>query len=151
MQALIALGGGAATAATGLQAFTAIAGGLSAAGQASGEKTRAENNAYIGRTRAMQLDTNARTDLGSELATLRSTLSANGQGVNVGTMEVMKDLRGTRSRERRIEFGNQMQQAADWRMEAKNAGAKRTGAMLGGLINAGPSILDLYELKRQRG
>jgi hypothetical protein len=151
MMAAIGALGGAASAATGLSALTSIAGGFAAAGQAAGEKERAEINAHIGRTRAMQSDVNARTDLASELGTLRSTLSANGQGMNVGSMEVMKDLRGVRSRERRIEFGNQMQQAADWRMEAKNAGAKRTGALLGGLINAGPDMLDLYQLKRRKG
>lgn len=151
MMAAIGALGGAASAATTLSAVTSIAGGFAAASEAAGEKQRAENNAYVGRTRAMQSDVNARTDLSSELGTLRSTLAANGQGMNVGSMEVMKDLRGVRSRERRIEFGNQMQQAADWRMDAKNAGAKRTGALLGGFINAGPDMLDLYQLKRRKG
>lgn len=149
MQAAIGLLGGAASAGTALSAVSAIASGFGAASAAAGEKERAEINAHIGRTRAMQADVSARSDLSSELATLRSTLSANAQGMNVGTMEIMKDLRGVRSRERRIEFGNQMQQAADWRMEAKNSGAKRTGALLGGFIDAGPDLLSLYQLKRR--
>ena len=149
MQAVIGLAGSAASAATGLSAITSIAGGIGAARQASREKDRAETNAYIGRTRAMQADVSARSSLASELGTLRSTLAANGQGMNVGTMEVMKDLRGVRSRERRIEFGNQMKEAADWSMEAKNAGRRRNSALLGGLIAAGPDMLDLYQLNRK--
>jgi len=151
MMAAIGALGGAASAGTALSVIAPLASGFAAAGQAAGEKQRAENNAFIGRTRAMQSDVNARTDLASELGTLRSTLAANAQGMNVGTMEVMNDLREVRSRERRIEFGNQMQEAADWRMEAKNAGRRRTGAILGGLIEAGPGMLDIYQMKRRKG
>lgn len=144
-----AAGTAATTAATALSAGSAIAGGLADFGAAQGAKQAAEINAYIGRTRAMQTDVSARQGLNDELATIRTTLAANGQRQNVGTAAVMNELRGVRGRERRIEFGNQMQAAADYKTQARNAGRQGTFALGSGFLKAGPSLFDLYDLKKK--
>lgn len=136
------------TMALGAQAGSSIFGGLAGAAEAKGEKKRAEINAYIGRTRAIQTDTDARVGLNDELATMRAALAANGQRQNVGTMALFDELRRQRGRERRVEVGNRMSEVADWKMAGKNASAKASGAMFGGLIKAGPSLFDLYNYKK---
>lgn len=156
MQALLApvlaAGGAAATTATtatlALQAGSAILGGVASAQQASAQKEQAKINSYIGRTRAIQTDVSARQGLESELGTMRAALAANGQRQNVGTAEVFKELKSTRARERRIEFGNQMQTAADYSAEARAINPSMS--IIGGALKAGPSLFDLYELKRRR-
>lgn len=138
------------TLALGAQAGSSIMGGLAGAAEAKGEKQRAEINSYIGRTRAIQTDTEARQGLNDELATMRATFSANQQRPGVGTLEIFNDLRQQRSRERRIEYGNRMAEAADWKMAAKNAQAKATGAIFGGLAGAGPSMFNLYDYQSKK-
>ncbi len=130
-------------------AVSPVAQGIAGYQQAQGEKQRAETNAYIGRTRAVQTNVNAREGLNEELATMRATFATNAQKPGVGTMEVFDELRRVRSRERRVEFGNQMAQAADWKMAAKNAGAAGSSALLGGFLKAGPSLFDLYEYNKK--
>ena len=138
------------TLALGAQAGSSIFGGLAGAAEAKGEKKRAEINAYIGRTRAIQTDTDARVGLNDELATMRAALASNGQKQNVGTMALFDELRKQRGRERRVEVGNRMAEVADWKMAGKNAGAKAKSAMFGGLINAGPSLFRLYEYEKKK-
>lgn len=133
-----------------LSAGSAVAGGIGAYGAAQGEKQMAENNAYIGRTRAIQTDVSAREGLNAELGTLRATLAANGQRATVGTQGVFDELRKVRSRDRRIEYGNRMSEAAGFRMQAKNAGKAGTQALLGGLIKAGPSLFEAYDVYKKR-
>lgn len=137
------------TLALGAQAGSSIFSGLAGSAAAKGEKQRAEINAYIGRTRAIQTDTAAREGLDSELATLRATLGANEQKMNVGTLELFNELRAVRGRERRIEVGNRMAEVADWKMAGKNASAKATGSLVGGIIGAGPSLFDIYQYKQK--
>lgn len=136
------------TLALGAQAGSSIFGGLAGAAEAKGEKKRAEINAYIGRTRAIQTDTDARVGLNDELATMRAALASNGQKQNVGTMALFDELRKQRGRERRVEVGNRMAEVADWKMAGKNAGAKASSAMLGGILKAGPSLFNLYQYKK---
>ena len=152
MEGIIAgLAAGGATAATTaaqlLSAGSGIASGIAGFSQARGAKKQADINAYIGRTRALQTDVAARQGMESEFGTMRSVFAANQQRPNVSTMEVFNELRSVRDRERRIEFGNRMAEAADWKMRARNEGAGGTGALLGGFIKAGPSSFDLYQLK----
>lgn len=118
--------------------------GSLAAGKA--EKAQAERNAYIGRTRAIQTDTDARAGLNDELATMRATLAGNGQVG--GAMEIMRALRETRGRERRVEFGNRMQEASDWRMQGKNAMSSARSAAFGHVLKGAPSLFDLYQLRK---
>jgi hypothetical protein len=124
-----------------------LASGLTGMAAAQGEKKRAEINSYVGRTRAIQSDTTARQGLEGELGSFRAALGANHQKPGVGTLEMVQELRDTRDRERRITVGNKMSEAADWRMAGKNAAAKGTGALVGGLIKAGPSLFSLYNYK----
>ena len=131
--------------ALGAQAGSSIFGGLAGAAEAKGEKKRAEINSYIGRTRAIQTDTEARVGLNDELATMRATFAANGQRPGVGTMAIFNEVR---SRERRIDYGNRMAEVADWKMQGKNAQAKASSAIMGGIIKAGPSLFDLYQYKK---
>lgn len=131
-----------------VQAGGAIASGISGYQAAKGEQKRAEINSYIGRTRAIQTDTAARQGLSSELAQVRSVLGANQQRPNVGVMELLSSIRTTRDRERRIEVGNRMSEASDWKIAGQNAKAKARGSLWEGFGRAAPSLFDLYELRR---
>lgn len=147
----LAGGAGATTLATIASAAGPIFGGISAMSQARGERERAEINSFIGRTRAIQTNVQARQGLNAELGTLRSTLAANGQRPGVGTDVIFNELRRSSNQDRRVEFANEMQGAADWRMQGQNAMARGQGELLGGFVRAGPSLFDLYQLRRNRG
>jgi len=121
--------------------------GLAAFSQARSEKQRAEVNAYIGRTRAIQTDTAARANLDDELGNFRAVAAAQGGGMNVGVLEMMQELRNVRERERRIGSGNRMSEARDWDARARNAGRAGTAALLSGAVGAAPSLFDLYEYR----
>lgn len=131
-----------------LQAGSAAASGIAGFGQARAEKKQAEINAFIGRTRAIQTDTDAREGLRSELGEMRNVMAANQQRAGVGTFEMMKELRETRDRERRINVGNRNSEAASSRMQARAAGSRGIAALIGGGIKAGPSLFDLYNYKK---
>lgn len=131
----------------GFVASAASAGFTGLAGQqaAKAEQKRAEVNSYIGRTRALQSDTVSRQAMEDDLASARTAFSASGMPAGVGTIEVINELRRVKDRERRIGTGSLNAQAADYRMQAQNAGARGSAALIGGLIKAGPSLFDLYE------
>lgn len=147
MQALIApalaAAGGAAPIAYIAQAGTALAGGLASRASAKGDEEQAKINSFIGRTRAIQTDVNAREGLTSEMGSMRAALAANGQRATVGTEEMFRELRRVRGRDRRIEFGNRMQEASGYNMQAKAARQESRIGPLGGFIKAAPSIFDL--------
>lgn len=132
-----------------MEAGSAVAGGVQAASAAKGEQQRAEINSYIGRTRAIQTGATAREGLTDELATFRNNLAGMGQNAGVGTFTLMQELRRVRGRDQRIEVGNRNQEAADWRLAGKNAGRAATGAMVGGILKAGPSLFTLYDINRK--
>lgn len=132
--------------ALGLQAGTSIAGGLAGQAQAQGEQQRANINAYIARTRAMQTDTVARQGMESELGAARAALGANEQRTSVPVLELLNEIRTTRERERRITTGNENTRAADYRLQGRNAAARGTASMLSGFARAGPSLFDLSQL-----
>lgn len=129
--------------------ITNVVGGvMGAAGAMSGakaEKAQAERNAYIGRTRAIQTNASSREGLNDEMATMRATLAANGQGG--GAFELMQALRRTREGERRIEVGNRNREASDWRMQGRNAMARGRAGAMSSLFSAAPSMFDLYQLR----
>lgn len=131
------------------QAGSAALGAVGTMSAAKAEKAQAEKNAFIGRTRAMQTDIAAREGLNDELATMRATLGSNGQPG--GAFELMRALRQTRGRERRIEVGNRMQEAADWRMQGKNALSSGKWKAASQVVSAGPSMFDLYQLRGRNG
>ncbi|MFC3180897.1 hypothetical protein [Cypionkella sinensis] len=136
----------ATTAATMFSAGSSILGGVGAASEAAAAKQQAKISAQIGQARANQTNTTARQDLGSELSTLRATLAANGQRPNSGTAEVFSAMRDTRNRERRIEVGNRMQEAADYSAQARSI---RPGqSVMAGVFKSGLSLFDLAELNR---
>jgi len=124
-------------------AGSAIMQGVAGASKANAEKQRAEVNAYIGRTRAMQAGNVARSNLQSEIASMRSAFGANNQPLDSTAFDLMTRVRDVRRRERRIAVDNEMQGAADWKMEAANAGQRATASMLSGLGMAMPSLFDL--------
>lgn len=136
-------------AATIIKAVGTVFSGASALSAAKAEKQKSEINAYIGRTRAMESDTVAREGLTSELGSMRSALAANGQRPNVGTFAAMRELRQTRNRERRIEFGNDMQTVADFRTRGRNAMSAGRAKFASSILSAGPSLFDLYEMRNQ--
>ena len=121
-------------------------GAVGAMQAAKADKAQAERNAFIGRTRALQADTAERTGLNDELSTIRATLAANGQ--TGGTFEIMRALRETRGRERRVEVGNRMQEASDWRMQGRNALVKGRAEALTKLPEFGLSLFKLSQIRR---
>lgn len=131
----------------GLQAGQSILGGMSALSKAKAERQQAETNAYIGQTRALQTATTLQEQMGSEMATLRATIAANGQGLDAGTLPFFREIRRVRMREGRIGIGNERQQAADWRMQGQNAMSQGRMAFLSGLMGAGPSLFDMQQLR----
>lgn len=135
----------AAMAPLALQAASAGLGAMGTMQGAKAEKAQAERNAFIGRTRALQTDTAAREGLNDELATMRATLASNGQAG--GAFELMRALRDTRGRERRVEVGNRMQEASDWRMQGKNALAQGRSKALSQVASAGPSLFKIYAMR----
>lgn len=129
-----------------------VGAGLGAMGQlqqAKAEKAQAERNAFIGRTRAVQTATASAEGLVSELAEMRAALADNGQ--RGGAVELFRAVRATRDRERRVEFGNRMQEASDYRMRGRNAMAGAGMRATGTLLQAAPSMFDLYQLRTNRG
>jgi hypothetical protein len=144
-----AAGGGIAALTAALPAVSAVASGLGARAEAKAVEEQNKVNAYIGRTRAAQTDTSARESLNSELGTLRATFAANGQRATVGTEAVFNELRRVRGRDRRIEFGNRMQEASSYNMAAKSARQTGNLGLIGGVIKAAPSVFDVYQMKKK--
>jgi len=130
------------------QAAGPIMGAMGARQQAKAQQDADNRNAFIARTRAIQTDIGARQGLESELGSMRAALGANGQPMNAGTFELFQDFRKTRDRERSIEFGNRMMEAADFRTKARNSGQMAKMALPVGLAKAGQPLFDLYELLR---
>jgi hypothetical protein len=131
-----------------LQAGTGLLEGMAGRRAAMAEKQRADNNAFIGRTRAIQTSTAMREDLNSELASMRAVMATNGQRPNVGTFEMMRELRETRSRERRVAYGNEMMGVYDQQMASRNAQDAGRAAMIGGITKAAGPLMQLYQYKR---
>jgi hypothetical protein len=146
---LLAAAGGAAPLAYGLQAASAVAGGLSTFAGAKAAQNEAKINSFIGRTRAIQTDVTAREGLESELGTLRASFAANDQRPTVGTAEVFNELRRVRGRDRRVEFGNRMQEANAYARQAKGYGGQAMQGLAGGFLNAAPSIFNMAEWKQK--
>lgn len=130
------------------QAGASVMSGMAGMQAARGEAERARVNSYIARTRGMQADTTARHGLEDELASMRAAFGAMGGNPNVGTMEMMNELRSVRDRERRIDQGNHRAEAADWRMQGRNARAQGGAALVGGLARAAQPAFDLFQLRR---
>jgi len=118
--------------------------------KALGEKQRADNNAFIGRTRAIQTDTAARTSLDGELANMQTVLATNQQRAGLGTFEMMRELRDIRSRERRVAFSNEMAGVYDQQAASRNAQSEARAASLSGLVGAAGPSFDLYERWRKK-
>ncbi len=142
-----AAGTGVAAVTAALPAVSAIAGGMAANAQGKAVEEQNKVNAFIGRTRAMQTDVVARENLNSELGTLRATFAANNQRPTVGTDAIFSELRRVRARDRRIEFGNRMQEASSYNMAAKSARAEGRAGLTAGFIKAAPSVFDVYKIK----
>lgn len=139
--------GGTGVITTALPAISAIAGGMADRAESKATEEQARINSYIGRTRAAQTDVSARESLNSELGTLRATLSANGQRPTVGTETIFNELRNVRARDRRIEFGNRMQEASAYNMQANNAKAAGQWGLTAGIIKGAPSVFDVMKMK----
>lgn len=139
------------TASLALKAAVPVTQGIMGYSAKKSEQERAKVNSYIGRTRAIQTDTTARQGLSDELASIRNVFASAGQAPGVGTFEVMQELRNTRDRERRITFGNRMNESRAYSAQANAAGSAATGSLLGGFVRAGPSLFDLYDYKTRSG
>lgn len=132
-----------------LQAGSSIAGGMSARAKAKGEQQRAENNAFIGRTRAIQTANADRESLADEMASMRAVMATNGQRMNVGAYEMVRELRARRLRDRRVAVGNEMMGVYDAQIDARNAKAEGRAAMSMGLLGAAQPTMDLYQYWRK--
>lgn len=131
--------------ALGARAAASIFEGKAQKSQARAEQKQSETNAFISRTQARQQDGADRRSLADELATMRNTFAANGQGSGVGTFEMYRSLREMRERERRINYDNRMMQAYDNDANARAAGSRAKWAMVGGVARAGQSLFGLAD------
>lgn len=131
----------------GAKAASGVFAGMSARSRAKAEQKQAEVNAYIGRTRAIQTDTVARANMDAELGSFRAASAAMGRP-GVGVLDMMREITDIRERERRIEVGNRMQESRDYAMAGRNAQMAGRTAMVGGLLQAAPSIFDLGDYAR---
>jgi hypothetical protein len=148
---IFAAAGGAAPLAYAATAASGVASGLAAYSSGKAQQEQAKINSFIGRTRAIQTDTNAREGLNSELGTLRAAFAAGGQRPTVGTDAIFRELRTTRERDRRVEFGNRMQEANAYKAQARAAGQGANFGLLGGFLKAAPSVFDLYDWRKKNG
>lgn len=129
-----------------LSVGTKLASGMAGMAAAQGEKLRADINAYIGETRAIQTNTVAMQNLESELSTVRNVFATNGQRMTSDSFGLLQDVRTVRNREKRISVGNERRRAMDQRIAGQNAQARGTGALIRGIGGALPSIFDLAQL-----
>lgn len=136
------------TASLALTAGTSVMNGVSGFQTAKGEQKRAEINSYIGRTRALQNEAVGLEELSAETGAMRNVFAANGDQPSVGTLEVVRELRRVRDRERRIGTNNQRSQANDFSIQAQNARSRATGSLVTGVVGAGPSLFDIADYKR---
>jgi len=132
------------------QAGSSLLQGKAGRAQAMAEKQRADNNAFIGRTRAIQTDTAARTSLDGEIANMQTVLATNQQKSGVGTFEMMRELRDVRSRERRVAFSNEMAGVYDQQAASRNALAEGRASSLSGLVGAAGPSSELYGMWRKK-
>lgn len=123
--------------------------GIAASQQASAEREKAEINAYIGKTRALQTGAALSQSLASELATMRAAVAANGQSRGQGAFTLFQNLNRIRGREQQIAVANENQTAADYRYDAASAGSRSRAAFGMGLIGAGQSMFDLYQYRKR--
>lgn len=129
-----------------IQVASAVASGVSGFMAAQGEKKRAEINAYIGRTRAIQTGNVARQNLESELGSYRSVLAGNGSPMDSANYDLLSEVRKIRERERRIGVANEMSGVYDQQLAAKNAGAKAFGSLISGFGRAAMPLSNLIQL-----
>lgn len=131
-----------------LKGGASVLGGVSAYSRAMGEKRRAEVNAYIGKTRAINTTADSAEALMSNLATLRTTFAANGQRPSVGNSAIFDDLIRTSGREGRIAAGNDMSAFYDWGRQAANARVTAMSGLIGGCGGAVVPFGDYLDRKR---
>ena len=122
--------------------------GLAGRAAAKGEQARANANAYIGETRAIQTDTVSRENLESDLGSARAIFGANQQGANVSVLELLGEIRSRSARDRRINVGNERSRAADFRLQSRNARSRGNVATIGGFVRAAPDLYSLYDYNR---
>ncbi len=123
-------------------------GALGALSKAKAEKQAADNNAYIGRTRALQTATAAADGLNSEAGTLRTTLAGNGQKAGQSTFGIFDEMRRVRGQERRIAFENEMQTSRDYTQQGRNAMSAGRWQFLSGMAKTGQSMFDIYQYRK---
>lgn len=128
-----------------LGAASSIMQGVAGFSQAQAEARRAEINAYIGKTRAIQTGNAARTSLESEVGSMRSVFAANGQSMDSASWDLMQRVRNIRQGESRIAVANEMAGVDDYRMQAQNAKMQGFGALLSGFGKALPSLFDIAQ------
>lgn len=128
-----------------LGAASSIMQGMAGAAAANAEARRAEINAFIGKTRAIQTGNAARTNLESEVASMRSVFAANGQPMDSAAFDLVSRVREIRGGERRIAVDNEMAGVRDFQMQAANARQRAFGSMLSGFGKALPSLFDLAQ------
>jgi hypothetical protein len=129
--------------ALGAQALGGIAGGIADYQSAAAAKQQAQINAYIGKTRAIQTDGQARETLNRNLGSLRAGLASAGQGVNLGSAFLFDSYRKASSDQRSIDYGNAMSQSLTYKSQARTIHPGM--AFLAGAGQAAPSLFGLYD------
>lgn len=136
-------------AALAAQAGSSIAEGQAKKAEAEDQARQADINAYIGKTRAIQTDVDARRGLESELSTMRATFASNNQRPNSATASMMGELRTARNDERRINVANANQVAGDYMTSADNSRKAGRRAATIGFVRAASNMFSMIDLKKK--
>jgi len=123
-----------------MSAASGAFGFLSGLSKARSARQQGRINSFISGTRAIQTQTSANLGLADELATLRTTFAANGQG---GGAEFFQELRKLRQRQARVAVANERQLGADFRSQARAQSAAAIAGSMESLTNFGTSMFSM--------
>lgn len=111
--------------------------GLAARSSAEGQALDAETNAFQAGTRALQKGSILQRQLQGELGAMRASLG----GLNAGNIGLLQTARKESARTRRIETGNERQQALSLSMQAQALRKQGRLGMFSGMLSGVSSAL----------
>jgi len=126
---------------TVLKTTTAVASGLAGRSQAMSEHARAESEARLAETQALQRDTIARDDLNSFLSSMRAARAANGLSSTSPNAMVLAGAAIRQSDKDRIRArSDDRQKAANFRSSANSYQSAGRWSLASGLVRGGVPI-----------
>lgn len=126
-----------AVALTAFQVVGAVAGGVAAASQNMDQAARAESEARLADTQALQRDTQNRDELTRYLSTVRAARAANGLSANSPNAFLLEKNAASVSDDERLRMrADDRQRAANFRTAAKSYRKSAKFSLFGGVADA---------------